>query len=163
MLTVQEAYKIAKEADPASMIDGPKDFGESCGFLVLSFNVFIDDYYILLDKETGNTSDLTAGRGAGRENISMIQNAEDIDIPMMENAEDIDIPMMQNAEDMDIDSLFDKSNNGDDDEEYYCIECAAILNDQSGFDPENGPWTCTECGEELYIDNGNIYPRFRQV
>lgn len=38
------------------------------------------------------------------------------------------------------------------DEEYYCPNCDAVLNDQIGFDPDDGVWTCTECGKELYGD-----------
>lgn len=38
------------------------------------------------------------------------------------------------------------------DEEYYCPNCDAVLNDQIGFDPDGGVWTCTECGKELYGD-----------
>ena len=34
-------------------------------------------------------------------------------------------------------------------EEYYCPNCGAILNDQNGFDPSGGTWTCTECGKLL--------------
>ena len=36
--------------------------------------------------------------------------------------------------------------------EYYCTNCNAILNDQPGFDPSLGVWTCTECGQTLYGD-----------
>lgn len=36
------------------------------------------------------------------------------------------------------------------DEEYYCPNCNATLNDQDGFDPDLGVWTCTECGKCLY-------------
>lgn len=39
------------------------------------------------------------------------------------------------------------------DEEYYCPNCNAILNNQIGFDPTEGSWTCTECGQELYGDD----------
>lgn len=28
------------------------------------------------------------------------------------------------------------------DEEYYCPNCDAILNDQVGFDPNNDSWRC---------------------
>lgn len=34
-------------------------------------------------------------------------------------------------------------------DEYYCPNCDAILNDQLGFDPDNGSWTCTSCGKLL--------------
>lgn len=46
-------------------------------------------------------------------------------------------------------------------QEYFCTHCGAILNDQPGFDPDNGTWTCTECGQTLYGDDiydGDIYP-----
>ena len=35
--------------------------------------------------------------------------------------------------------------------EYYCPNCGADLEDQSGFDPDDGYWTCKECGK-LLID-----------
>lgn len=35
-------------------------------------------------------------------------------------------------------------------DEYYCPYCNATLNDQPGFDPELGAWTCIECGQTLY-------------
>lgn len=38
------------------------------------------------------------------------------------------------------------------DQEYFCPHCGAILNNQPGFDPDNGTWTCTECGQ-LLMDN----------
>ena len=38
------------------------------------------------------------------------------------------------------------------DEEYYCPNCNATLNDQDGFDPDLGIWTCTNCGQTLYGD-----------
>jgi ribosomal protein L37AE/L43A len=46
-------------------------------------------------------------------------------------------------------------------EEYYCPKCGAVLNDQEGFDPEKGSWSCTECGQELYGDDvydGDVSP-----
>jgi DNA-directed RNA polymerase subunit RPC12/RpoP len=45
--------------------------------------------------------------------------------------------------------------------EYYCTKCGAILNDQNGFDPKNGNWSCATCGQELYgndIYEGDAYP-----
>ena len=33
--------------------------------------------------------------------------------------------------------------------EYYCPNCGADLGDQSGFDPDEGYWTCEECGQML--------------
>lgn len=44
--------------------------------------------------------------------------------------------------------------------EYYCPNCGASLNNQSGFDPSCGAWTCTECGTMLMDDdvyNGDTY------
>ena len=35
-------------------------------------------------------------------------------------------------------------------DEYYCPNCGATLNDQYGFDPELGHFTCEVCGTELY-------------
>ena len=45
-------------------------------------------------------------------------------------------------------------------DEYYCPNCGATLNDQSGFDPGIGTWTCTECGQYLMDDDiyeGDIF------
>ena len=39
------------------------------------------------------------------------------------------------------------------DDEYFCPNCNAILNDQIGFDPSLGVWKCTQCGQELYDDD----------
>lgn len=36
---------------------------------------------------------------------------------------------------------------------YYCPNCNADLEDQSGFDPSNGTWTCTVCGRCLMDDD----------
>lgn len=36
---------------------------------------------------------------------------------------------------------------------YYCPNCNADLDDQFGFDPSNGTWTCTECGQFLMDDD----------
>lgn len=38
-------------------------------------------------------------------------------------------------------------------DEYYCPNCGASLNDQYGFDPSCGTWTCTECGKLLMDDD----------
>ena len=38
-------------------------------------------------------------------------------------------------------------------DEYYCPNCNAILNDQYGFDPDKGTWTCTACGQRLMDDD----------
>ena len=46
-------------------------------------------------------------------------------------------------------------------DEYFCPNCNAILNRQPGFDPDNSPWTCTECGQTLFGDDmytGDEYP-----
>jgi hypothetical protein len=34
-------------------------------------------------------------------------------------------------------------------DEYFCTSCGAILNNQYGFDPDVGTWTCTECNQHL--------------
>ena len=33
--------------------------------------------------------------------------------------------------------------------EYYCNNCGADLDEQDGFDPSEGYWVCTECGQLL--------------
>jgi len=38
-------------------------------------------------------------------------------------------------------------------DEYYCPNCGATLNDQYGFDPSVGTWTCTSCGKLLMDDD----------
>ena len=38
-------------------------------------------------------------------------------------------------------------------DEYFCPHCGAILNNQSGFEPGNGFWTCAECGTHLMDDD----------
>lgn len=38
-------------------------------------------------------------------------------------------------------------------DEYFCPNCGAVLNNQSGFDPTCGAWTCTECGKLLMDDD----------
>ena len=46
-------------------------------------------------------------------------------------------------------------------DEYYCPNCGAILNDQEGFNPDGGTWTCTQCGKFLMDDDiydGENYP-----
>ncbi len=45
-------------------------------------------------------------------------------------------------------------------DEFFCPNCGAILNEQSGFDPEKDTWTCTKCGQllsdpEMY--NGDVF------
>ena len=37
--------------------------------------------------------------------------------------------------------------------DYYCPNCGADIGDQAGFDPDEGFWKCTQCGEELYGDD----------
>ena len=37
--------------------------------------------------------------------------------------------------------------------EYFCPNCGSDLEDQYGFDPDNGIWTCTNCGKTLYGDD----------
>lgn len=36
--------------------------------------------------------------------------------------------------------------------EYFCTNCGAILNEQQGFEFNDGTWTCTECGQRLFGD-----------
>lgn len=48
-------------------------------------------------------------------------------------------------------------------EEYFCPNCGAILNNQSGFDPNNSVWTCTECGMLLMDDDMYEGDRFEGV
>ena len=38
-------------------------------------------------------------------------------------------------------------------DEYFCPNCGATLNDQFGFDPSCGTWTCTSCGKLLMDDD----------
>ncbi len=38
-------------------------------------------------------------------------------------------------------------------DEFFCPNCGAVLNYQSGFDPDLSSWTCTECGQTLYGDD----------
>lgn len=50
-----------------------------------------------------------------------------------------------------------------DNNEYFCPNCNAILNYQLGFSPDNGAWTCTECGQQLYGDDFYAGERFEGV
>lgn len=47
-------------------------------------------------------------------------------------------------------------------EEYYCPNCGAILNDQDGFDPDNGYWICKECSQPLF-DEEDEYAQYGDV
>lgn len=38
-------------------------------------------------------------------------------------------------------------------DEYFCTSCGAILNNQYGFDPSEGTWTCTVCDQHLMDDD----------
>ena len=38
-------------------------------------------------------------------------------------------------------------------DEYFCPNCGAILNNQPGFNPDGGTWTCTSCGQLLMDDD----------
>ena len=38
-------------------------------------------------------------------------------------------------------------------DEYFCPNCGATLNDQPGFNPDGGTWTCTACGKLLMDDD----------
>lgn len=41
--------------------------------------------------------------------------------------------------------------------DYYCTNCGADLEDQFGFDPDSGHWTCTECGHTNNLSEDEIY------
>ena len=43
-----------------------------------------------------------------------------------------------------------------DDYDWYCDECNAYLNNQSGFHADCGSWTCTKCGYVNYINENEI-------
>lgn len=46
-------------------------------------------------------------------------------------------------------------------DEYFCTNCGATLNEQPGFSPDCGMWTCTECGTLMMDDDifdGDNYP-----
>ena len=49
--------------------------------------------------------------------------------------------------------------------EYYCPNCGADLDDQPGFDPNAGYWTCTSCGQFLIdpADGNDVSSRFKDV
>lgn len=38
-------------------------------------------------------------------------------------------------------------------DEIFCTNCGAILNDQPGFNPDVGAWTCTKCGHMMMADD----------
>ena len=40
--------------------------------------------------------------------------------------------------------------------EWYCDECDAYLNDQDGFEDNNGKWICKECGHENIISKEQL-------
>lgn len=45
-------------------------------------------------------------------------------------------------------------------DEYFCPNCGALLNNQYGFDPSCGTWTCACCGKHLMDDDvyeDNLY------
>ena len=42
-----------------------------------------------------------------------------------------------------------------DDYDWYCDDCDAYLNDQSGFSTIGGTWRCTECGALNDVSAGN--------
>lgn len=47
-------------------------------------------------------------------------------------------------------------------DKYVCPHCGAVLNEQEGFDPEEGSWICKKCGQKcvenelFYDDFGNL-------
>lgn len=40
-------------------------------------------------------------------------------------------------------------------DEYFCPNCGATLNDQAGFTPSIGSWTCTACG--MHLMDADVY------
>ena len=40
---------------------------------------------------------------------------------------------------------------------WICDECGAVMNDQPGFNEEDGEWRCTECGFVNKIDPSELY------
>lgn len=40
--------------------------------------------------------------------------------------------------------------------DWYCDECDAYLNSQSGFNPYDDRWICTECGHDNDITKNNV-------
>lgn len=57
-------------------------------------------------------------------------------------------------------SIFNAVFSGGDSEvadcDWYCDQCNAWLNMQSGFTTATGEWTCTECGFENDVTSANI-------
>ena len=45
--------------------------------------------------------------------------------------------------------------------DWYCDECDAYLNEQSGFDDHCGTWVCTECGHENEISESQIIWQYK--
>lgn len=47
----------------------------------------------------------------------------------------------------------------EDDNEYVCPNCGAVLNDQDGFSPDAGTWICTECNTQLLDEDveGDVF------
>ena len=48
-------------------------------------------------------------------------------------------------------------------DEFFCTNCGAVLNEQFGFDPDAGHWSCTECGTMLMGDDVYGGERFENV
>ena len=42
------------------------------------------------------------------------------------------------------------------DYDWWCDDCDAPLNDQPGFTPDCGTWTCSVCGCLNFIDENNV-------
>ena len=40
--------------------------------------------------------------------------------------------------------------------DWYCDECDSYLNSQSGFNPYDDTWTCTECGYENSLSKDDV-------
>lgn len=51
----------------------------------------------------------------------------------------------------------------DDETEYYCTRCGAVLNLQQGFSPNLKLWVCKKCGEYLFDDDVYLGERFKDI
>ena len=47
------------------------------------------------------------------------------------------------------------------DVDWYCDECDAHLNYQSGFDDDRSAWACAECGHENRITADEIFDPYK--
>lgn len=46
--------------------------------------------------------------------------------------------------------------------DWYCDQCDAHLNNQSGFTGENGTWQCVKCGALNFINRENVLTDYGQ-